>query len=166
MSKEIYQFEISTYKSESELDQSDRELLTQAHEAASHAYAPYSHFKVGAAVRLNNGVIVTGNNQENAAYPSGLCAERVALFFANSKYPESAPVALAITAISEKTPISEPITPCGSCRQVMAEYEKKGGKDLRVIMRGQEGPVLITHSMKVLLPFSFADDLLLKYISK
>ncbi|NOU48602.1 MAG: cytidine deaminase [Bacteroidales bacterium] len=166
MSKEFYQVEFSTYNSESELDQNDNELLTQAKAAALKAYAPYSTFKVGAAVRLANGKIVVGNNQENAAYPSGLCAERVALFYANSIYPDVAPVAIAITAISDNVPIDEPITPCGACRQVMAEFEKKGGNNLKVIMQGQKGPVLITNSMKMLLPFSFADDILLKYISR
>jgi cytidine deaminase len=166
MSKEFFQVEITTYKSETELNIADQQLLAKAHEAASMAYAPYSHFKVGAAVLLDDGNIITGSNQENAAYPSGLCAERVALFYANAKFPDSAPIAIAITAISENTVIAEPIAPCGSCRQVMAEYEKKGGKDLKVIMQGQKGPVLVTESMKVLLPFSFADDMLLKYTSK
>jgi cytidine deaminase len=165
MSKEFFQIEISKYTSEKELETSDQQLLTQAREAALRAYAPYSHFKVGAAVLLENGSIITGNNQENAAYPSGLCAERVALFYANSKFPDSAPIAIAITAIGETRPVTEPITPCGSCRQVMAEYEKKGGKNLKVIMQGQEGTVMVADSMKVLLPFSFANDLLLKYIS-
>jgi len=166
MHKEFFQVEITTYKSETELPTTDRELLAEAHEAASRAYAPYSHFKVGAALLLANGEIITGNNQENAAYPSGLCAERVALFYANSKFPSIAPMVMAITAISETMPIIEPISPCGACRQVMAEYEKKGGINLKVIMQGQHGPVLVTESMKVLLPFSFADDILLKYTTK
>lgn len=165
MSKEFFQIEISKYPSENDLELNDRQLLAQAHEAALRAYAPYSHFKVGAAVLLDNGIIITGNNQENAAYPSGLCAERVALFYANAQFPDCTSVAIAITAIGETRPVTEPITPCGSCRQVMAEYEKKGGKNLKVIMQGQEGVVMVADSMKVLLPFSFANDLLLKYIT-
>ncbi len=165
MSKEVYQFEFSTFNSENELDLADQLLMGKAHEAASRAYAPYSKFQVGAAVLLDNGEIITGNNQENAAYPSGLCAERVAMFYANSRYPESTPLAIAITAFSETQVIAEPLAPCGSCRQVMAEYEKKGGKNLKVIMQGQVGPVIVTESMKVLLPFTFDDDQLLKYTS-
>jgi cytidine deaminase len=166
MKKETFQFEMDFYPSEKELDTEAHALLQQAREAASRAYAPHSHFRVGAAVELEDGTIVTGNNQENAAYPSGLCAERVALFYAHARYPHLAPVSLAITAISEETPIGEPITPCGACRQVMTEFEKAGGKDIRVILQGQEGPVMIAANTRIFLPFSFADDMLIKYAKK
>ncbi|MCC7319029.1 MAG: cytidine deaminase [Bacteroidales bacterium] len=163
MKKEIFQLEMHRYDAENELSHSELELLDKAKQAAKNAYAPYSRFRVGAAVLLSNGVIVIGNNQENAAYPSGLCAERVALFHANAVYPDAAVEAIAITAISDKSVIDEPIAPCGACRQVMAEYEKKSKGDMKVIMQGQQGPVLIAPSMRSLLPFSFLGDFLLKY---
>ncbi len=163
MKKEIIQLEMHHFDDIGNLSTVEAKLLKQAAQAASKAYAPYSRFRVGAAVLLENGIIVTGNNQENAAYPSGLCAERVALFYASSAFPEIPVKAIAVTAISDKSIINEPIAPCGACRQVMAEYEKKSGSDLKVIMRGQEGPVLIAPSMRTLLPFSFLDDFLLKY---
>lgn len=155
--------EVLHFDSENELDLNDFELLMQARLAAAKAYAPYSKFKVGAAVKLSNGMIILGNNQENAAYPSGLCAERVAMFYANAMYPDVPMERIAVTAISERSIIDEPISPCGSCRQVLAEYENKGQKPLRIIMQGQTGPVMIAESMKVLLPFSFLDKTLFKY---
>lgn len=163
MKKEFFQLEMDLCESVEELSNEDVKLLEEATIAAGNAYAPYSRFRVGAAVLLANGTIVRGNNQENAAYPSGLCAERVALFYASAAWPDVPVLAIAITAISEKSIIDEPIAPCGACRQVMAEYEKKSGNKLRVIMKGQKGPVLIASSMRTLLPFSFLDDFLLKY---
>ena len=107
-----------------ELNDADRALLDDAIEATRRSYAPYSHFSVGAAALLANGVIVTGTNQENAAYPSGLCAERTTLFYANSQYPDQAVKTLAIAARTEKDFIDTPIPPCGACRQVILETEK------------------------------------------
>lgn len=163
MKKESLSLEMIFFDSEKELETDDFQLLMQARIAAGKAYAPYSRFRVGAAVLLSNGMIILGNNQENAAYPSGLCAERVALFYAFSMYPDEKVVAIAVTALSEKALINKPLTPCGSCRQVMAEYEKKADLNMRVIMQGQEGPVMVVESMKNLLPFSFIDDYLFKY---
>lgn len=163
MKKELFQLELHRFDSENELSPIERDLLNTAKEAAKNAYAPYSRFRVGAAIQLSNGVVVVGNNQENAAYPSGLCAERVALFHASAVYPDAQIQAIAVTAISEKSVIDEPIAPCGACRQVMAEYEKKSQCEMKVIMQGQKGPVLIAPSMRSLLPFSFLDDFLLKY---
>jgi len=163
MKKEILQLELVKYASEEELPTADQTLLLKAKEAALQAYAPYSKFKVGAAVLLGNGVIVQGNNQENAAYPSGLCAERVALYYANAIYPDQFVEAIAITAIGSASVINEPISPCGACRQVMAEYENKAKHPMRVILQGQEGAVLVLPAMKNLLPFSFTDDTLFKY---
>lgn len=163
MKIEILQLELITYASETELPVDDQALLLKAKEAAVQAYAPYSKFKVGAAVLLSNGLVITGNNQENAAYPSGLCAERVALYFANAAYPDQTVEAIAITAIGSISVIKEPISPCGACRQVMAEYENKSKKPMRVILQGQEGAVLVLPAMKHLLPFSFTDDTLFKY---
>ncbi len=163
MKKEIVQIEWLEYESCEMLPPEDCFLLEQARKTAALAYAPYSHFKVGAAVRLNDGSIVVGNNQENVAYPSGLCAERVALFHANALKPDMKAEAIAITAISDKNPISEPVPPCGACRQVMAEFEHKSGINLKVIMQGQTGRILVAPSMAGLLPFSFLNDFLLKY---
>ncbi|MDR2585848.1 MAG: cytidine deaminase [Prevotellaceae bacterium] len=137
-----------------ELDFSDRDLLSSALQAASGAYAPYSHFQVGAAVRLSNGTVVTGNNQENAAYPSGLCAERTALFFAQSQYPNLAVVAIAITAISNGAQTSDPVYPCGACRQVMLEAQKRGGEPLRIVMGGSQ-KIYIVKRIEDLLPLAF-----------
>ncbi len=153
------------FNSTEELNKTYQKLLKAAKDAAKMAYAPYSNFKVGAAVLLDNGKIITGNNQENAAYPSGLCAERVAVFAAFSQYPEAIAKAIAITAISENYNIDTPVTPCGACRQVLAEYEYKSGEDIQVILSGQTGKILIIKNIKTLLPFVF-DPSKLKKISK
>jgi len=163
MKKEIIPLDILLFESEKELVKADMILLEHAHQAAEKAYAPYSKFKVGAAVKLANGKIILGNNQENAAYPSGLCAERVALFYAHAEYPEVAVEAIAITAKGNKGVIDTPLSPCGACRQVMAESEKNSNQQMRVIMQGEKGPVMVVESMKVLLPFSFLDEYLHKY---
>lgn len=138
----------------------EADLLVRALQAAELAYAPYSGFRVGAAALLDDGTIVTGNNQENAAYPSGLCAERVALFYASSIKPGVKVKVLAITAISSEGVIDQPVTPCGSCRQVMAEYEKNSGMPMRILMQGQRGAVMVIESVANLLPFTFANDFL------
>ncbi|HOI31842.1 MAG: cytidine deaminase [Bacteroidales bacterium] len=163
MRKEIVPLHVLILDSASELASDDKHLLEQARKAAENAYAPYSRFQVGAAVRLANGEIISGNNQENAAYPSGLCAERITLFYAHSRFPDVAVEAIAITAKGNKGIIDEPLSPCGACRQVMAESEKNSNQSMRVIMQGQKGPVMIAESMKVLLPFSFLDDYLHRY---
>ena len=146
-----------------ELNDGDRTLLQAAKEAAKNAYAPYSKFRVGAAVRLANGTIVIGNNQENAVYPVGLCAERVALFAAQANYPDQPIVALAVTAIGSDGKISQPVPPCGSCRQAMIEVESRHNQPLRVIMQGEEGPIIISEKMDNLMPLIFAEDFLNKY---
>lgn len=148
--------------SEKELSQKDIELLTESRKAAANAYAPYSHFKVGAALRLANGKIIHGNNQENVAYPSGLCAERVALFYASAAYPDEKIEAIAVTANPVNFQLTEPVTPCGSCRQVMAESEKKQADDIRVLMDGPDGSVWISENVKSLLPLMFQADELKK----
>lgn len=124
------------YLSLSELCESERELAQSAISAQRSSYAPYSHFNVGAAVRLEDGIIVSGSNQENAATPSGLCAERSAMFAAGSQYPGVPMVALALAGGPEYTLCEEPATPCGACRQVMAEYQKIGRKPLVILMIG------------------------------
>lgn len=148
------------YQSIEELNIEDKHLFEKALAAAYSAYAPYSGFNVGAAILLDNGQIVTGNNQENAAYPSGLCAERVAMFAASSQFPNAIMTTIAITAFSEKFEITFPITPCGSCRQVMSEYETKQKEPMKVILMGAKNNIQIIHNISDLLPFMFhADEL-------
>ena len=146
---------VEEYSSLIELDKADGELLEQAILASETAYSPYSTFQVGAAVLLSGGMVIKGNNQENAAYPSGLCAERVALFFAQSQYPDIPIDSIAIFAKSKEFKLDKPVTPCGSCRQVMAEYENRHGRKLRVIMANGDGLVQIVEGMENLLPLMF-----------
>lgn len=134
-SKEI-RIVYNEYESLDQLDLRDRELAQAAIEATKSSYAPYSHFNVGAAVRLDNGEIIKGSNQENAAYPSGICAERTAMFYASANYPENAMTAIAITASQNGTLCDNPVTPCGSCRQVMAQYQTKGGQPMEILLIG------------------------------
>ena len=124
----------SEFRSADEMTPEDRELVGTAIEAMSGAYAPYSHFHVGAAVRLSNGQIVKGSNQENAAFPSGLCAERTAMFAASSRYPDKDMLSIAIAGGVLGMLGTSPATPCGACRQVMAQYQAKSGKPMSVIM--------------------------------
>lgn len=144
-------FKITVYENLSDLEPIDRGLMERAVAAKSKAYAPYSKFKVGAAVLLENGEIVTGNNQENASYPSGLCAERVAAFHAKAQFPEVPIVAIAISASTE----DQPAAPCGNCRQAIAEYEQNQKTPIRILLRGTNGPVYQCKSMADLLPLSF-----------
>mgnify|MGYP002512854745 FL=1 len=134
-SKEI-RIVYNEYESLDQLELRDRELAQAAIEATKGSYAPYSNFNVGAAVRLDNGQIVKGSNQENAAYPSGICAERTAMFYASANYPENAMTAIAITASQNGTLCDNPATPCGSCRQVMAQYQTKGGQPMEILLVG------------------------------
>ena len=144
------------YQKESELDESDQLLLSHAKEVAKKAYAPYSNFKVGAALLLDNGTIVTGNNQENAAYPSGTCAERTAVFYASAQYPSQKIQAIAV--ITDNAKQTDPVTPCGSCRQALAEYEIKFREPIRVIMGSASGKVIVAKSVESLLPLMFNQD--------
>jgi cytidine deaminase len=145
--------EYTDYDSLEELKTSDKELLELAIEAAKKAYAPYSNFSVGAAIRLEDESTVIGSNQENVAYPSGLCAERVALFAAGANYPEKRIKTLAIYAL--KSIGGEQVSPCGSCRQVMAESEQKQREDIRVLLMNAEGNVRAFKSAADLLPLAF-----------
>lgn len=147
------------YNSSAELEKTYEELINNAKEAAKFAYAPYSKFKVGAAVLLDNGVIVKGNNQENAAYPSGLCAERVAIFYANAQYPEKAIKAIAIAALTTSGFTEEPIPPCGSCLQVMLESEMKSNSSIHVFLYGEKR-ITSAESIKHFLPVNFNKDML------
>ncbi|HDR88768.1 MAG TPA: cytidine deaminase [Bacteroidetes bacterium] len=137
-----------------ELPEEDRRLLEQARQASAMAYAPYSGFKVGAALLLENGTVITGNNQENAAFPSGLCAERVALFHAAAQYPDIPIRTLAIVATRKGEYTSEPVSPCGSCRQVMIESESRQNKPFRIILGGKDR-FLVVDKASDLLPIHF-----------
>ena len=137
-----------------ELSIEEKNLIEAAKEATKTSYAPYSKFNVGAAVLMNNGEIITGNNQDNAAYPSGLCAERVTMFYANSKYPNIAPKALAIASYSNEKFLEDPITPCGACRQSLLETENRYQQDIKVYLYGTKH-IYIIESIKALLPLSF-----------
>ena len=140
-----------------ELSEEDRELVEAAKQATNGSYAPYSKFLVGAAARLQDGCIVTGANQENAAYPSGLCAERTALFAAGAQYPDQPVVALAIAARKGRRFLAQPISPCGACRQVMSGVEERYGVPIRILLYGTEG-VLVSEGISPLLPLRFADE--------
>ncbi len=142
------------YHSMDELPFSDRELLDQAMNASENAYSPYSHFSVGAAIKLKNGVIILGNNQENAVYPSGLCAERVAMYSASAQYPGIEFEAIAIVGKNEKGEWV-PAMPCGACRQVMSEYENVFKTKMKIIAYSTEGKVIVFDSIDSLLPFRF-----------
>lgn len=142
-----------------ELPESYRKLVDEAKQVTRNAYAPYSKFNVGAAVLLTNGEVVSGTNQENAAYPSGLCAERVTMFYANSKYPDVAPKALAIATFADGDFLEDPITPCGACRQVLLETEVRYGVDMDVLLYGKNGIYKLS-SVKALLPLSFDKSVL------
>jgi cytidine deaminase len=142
------------YTSAEELPGQDWELIFCAREAGLNAYAPYSGFRVGAAVLLENGEIVSANNQENAAYPSGLCAERIALFYAASNFPSVAIKAIAVSNINNGEKSSEIAKPCGSCRQVIAEYEDLSGKPIRIILDGGN-KISICEGIDNLLPLHF-----------
>jgi len=138
-----------------ELPEQIKKLMQQAVKARKQAYAHYSNFQVGAAVLLENNQIILGNNQENAAYPSGLCAERVAIFSAVANFPETNIKALAITASPKDSDLSEPVAPCGSCRQVIAEYEFKQQKKIPIFFMGKVGKIIKVNSIKDLLPLAF-----------
>lgn len=154
MRKLEFKTTIQQYDSLEELNPEDRILVEKALEAAAQAYAPYSGFMVGAALRLDNHEIITGNNQENAAYPSGLCAERVAMFFANSQFPDSPVKAMAVTAIQHGIQIDSAVFPCGSCRQVILEEEIRFGEKVRLIMAGRDS-IMVVDSIRELLPMYF-----------
>jgi cytidine deaminase len=149
---------LKEYNNQSELEADDQLLLNEAMSSMNNAYAPYSNFHVGAAVLLDNGKIVKGNNQENASYPTGLCAERVAIFSASANFPGTKIKAIAIAASSENFNVDTPVSPCGSCRQVLAEYEHLFKENIRIIMSGESGKILIAEDIGNLLPFQFNSD--------
>lgn len=143
------------FENVAELPEKIQTLMLQAIEVRKNAYAPYSHFRVGAAILLENDKIVLGSNQENAAYPSGLCAERVAIYQAGAIYPEAKMLTIAISAASDSNPTLSPIPPCGSCRQSIAEYEFKQDTPIEIYFMGEKGEVYKSNSINNLLPLSF-----------
>ena len=138
-----------------QLDAQDRKLADAAIAAIATSYAPYSNFNVGAAVLLEDGDVIQGSNQENAAYPSGLCAERTTLFWANSQYPDQPVLTLAIAARTANGELEKPIPPCGACRQVILETEKRFGNTIKIILYGSKESYIIEDGIKALLPLSF-----------
>jgi cytidine deaminase len=152
--------QFSVFDSVQELPTDIQYLMQQAVAIRKNAYAPYSLFRVGVALVLDNGKIVLGSNQENAAYPSGLCAERVAIFQAGAIYPEAKILKMAITAASDNNKTTTPIPPCGSCRQSIAEYEIKQNTPIEIYFMGEIGAIYKSASLKNLLPFMFDKNFL------
>ncbi len=132
-----------------------QKLIKKAAIAREKAYAPYSHFLVGAALELENGVIVLGNNQENASYPSGLCAERTAIYYAGAEFPNQKILRMAIVAGSTKNPTTKPIPPCGACRQALSEYEVKQSQPFELYFMGTSGKIASSKSVENILPWVF-----------
>ncbi|WP_067037713.1 cytidine deaminase [Allomuricauda sp. CP2A] len=160
MEKKQIGFELTIFESINELSQSEQELLQAAEQAQKNAYAPYSNFQVGAAVLLENGEIVIGSNQENASYPSGLCAERVAVFQAGARYPGVAIKILAVTAGSKDHVVNSPAAPCGNCRQSIMEYEQNQKTPIVILLKAEKGPVFKCSSMADILPLAFNSSFL------
>ncbi|MDO9511630.1 MAG: cytidine deaminase [Bacteroidales bacterium] len=162
MKKRSIEIHYSEYDSRTELPTDDRKLLEMATDATHHAYAPYSGFHVGAAIKLKNGKYFLGNNQENASFPAGICAERSVLFYTSANYPGEVIESIAITAKARNFDTSEPVSPCGICRQVMAEYEKLQKSPIRIILAGSTGSIYIADSAADLLPLQFSGENLKK----
>jgi cytidine deaminase len=160
MKEIILQTSFSVFDSKDELPADVGNLMDQAIDVRKKAYAPYSKFRVGAALLLDNGKIVLGSNQENAAYPSGLCAERTAIFYTGANYPEAKIIKMAISAASDTNTTTSPIPPCGACRQSIAEYESKQDHNIEIYFMGETGKVYKSDSLKNLLPFTFDKNFL------
>ncbi len=156
MEKRKIDLVFEAYSSAEELSPADAALLTKARAVTAHAYAPYSHFNVGAAAVLVNGETVTGSNQENASYPVGICAERVLLSTVASIFPHTGIQTMAVSYYNSKGSNGNPISPCGMCRQALAEYEEHTGQPIRIILSGMSGEVFIISSAAELLPLSFS----------
>jgi cytidine deaminase len=152
------QIDLQIFPDRKALDSEDAHLLEAAGGAIGHAYAPYSNFRVGAALRLIDGSIVTGSNQENASFPAGICAERVALSTLSSVHPGKAVTALALTYINETGESVRPISPCGICRQSLVEYEQRFEQKIRLILGGSRGEIFILSKATDLLPFAFSNQ--------
>jgi len=158
MTKQIKEISFTEYKSEDEIPKLELSLMIEARRAALSSYSPHSNFQVGAALRLDDGTILLGSNQENAAYPSGLCAERVALFYFGANYPTNKITHMAVAAKRGREEDYLPVTPCGACRQVMLEYENKQKEPFSFIMKTDSNRWLKFASCSLLLPFSFDEN--------
>jgi cytidine deaminase len=157
ISKEI-KIAFEEYNNIDELKAEDKALCLEAVKAMENSHSPYSKFRVGAALRLKSGKIVYGSNQENVAYPSGLCAERTALFHWGANHPDDPIVSMAVTAHTDEFELLMPTTPCGSCLQVIAEYEKKQGEPIDILLYCQKGAIWKTSGIQNFLPFLFFED--------
>ncbi|WP_458627610.1 cytidine deaminase [Winogradskyella sp. PC D3.3] len=151
---------LQVYDDINELPKAIQNLMNTAIEARENAYAPYSKFNVGAAILLDNSIVVIGSNQENACFPSGLCAERTAIYYAGAKYPKAKILKMAITASSQNQITDKPIPPCGACRQSIAEYEIKQDQPIEIYFMGAQGKVVKSSSLANLLPLLFESSVL------
>lgn len=151
---------LEVYPSMESLPETILSLMENAITAREKAYAPYSQFLVGAALLLDNGKILSGSNQENASYPSGLCAERTAIYYAGAQYPEAQIRSIAISARAMNKVTSKPIPPCGACRQAIAEYEIKQKTPIEIYFMGERGEVMKSNSLEDLLPLQFTSKYL------
>ena len=155
MKKQKIEINLEVFETISELPKNIQELMAKAQQARENTYAPYSRFRAGAALRLASGQMVTGSNQENAAFPSGLCAERVAVFSAGATFPNETITDLAITVRAESHEVTEAIAPCGACRQSLAEYEQKQKSPINIYFMGETGDIIKVASVMDLLPLGF-----------
>ena len=158
MKKHEINISFEVYAGISELPIAEAELLSQARNVTKLAYAPYSHFYVGAVAMMSNGEIVSGTNQENASYPAGICAERVLLSAASSIYPGQSIKTIAISYIGKGQKSNRPVAPCGICRQSLIEFEQRFNQPIRLILAGMEGEIYIFDSIRTLLPLEFSGD--------
>ena len=160
---ERFSISYNSYGSINELIPNDKKLLKKAEEILEEAFSVYSGFSVGAAALLDNGEIIAANNQENIAYPSSMCAERVLFYFCKANYPNCIIEKVAITVKSVEKIIDEPISPCGACRQVMFEYERNQQKSIKILLKGEVGKVYELSCIEDLLPLAFKTDVLKRY---
>jgi cytidine deaminase len=160
MKKVTISADLEVYENENELPEDVQNLMKQAVEAREKSYSPYSQFRVGAAILLENEEVITGSNQENASYPAGLCAERTAIFYAGAKFPGTRILKMALTARSENHKMEVPTPPCGSCRQAIAEYEVKQEQAIEIYFMGEKGKVVKANSVSDLLPLIFDNSYL------
>ncbi|MDR2409431.1 MAG: cytidine deaminase [Bacteroidales bacterium] len=156
MDKRKFEIEYTVFENRKELVEEDRMLIEKAKEISVNAYVPYSGFRVGVAVLLDNGKVLTANNQENASYPEGLCAERVVLFYAMSQYPDQKIKSIAVFGNPQKFTLTHFISPCGGCRQVMYEYEYRSRSKMRILLSGISGETVLVEGVENLLPFPFS----------
>ena len=158
MKEQKFEFNYSVYDNIDELPEAEKILLQEARAATAKSYAPYSHFNVGAVAQMENGELISGANQENASFPIGLCAERVLLATASSRFPEMPVDTIAISYKGEGQASDHPISPCGLCRQSLQEFESRMGRPIKLILGGMKGNVYVIDSASRLLPLAFTSD--------